>query len=474
MTKKYLLLSFCILVICVLIQPVTISAQSSIQVSVDQIVSYFPDKLIFQLTASSSSEIQSIKLLYRTNGATCQTAVAQQIVDFTPAKSVDTEWEWDFTLTGILPLGAEVYWQWSITTEDESSLLTDEESYQVIDPRHNWKQLTNGQVTLQWYDGDQSFGQSLMNIADQSLTRLANDAGVNPSGQIWITIYPTVSELLEVDIHTSEWAGGIAYPEYNSTIMAIGNDELDWAASVIPHELAHLVTDSVMFNCRGMWLPTWLSEGLAVYAEGNMPSYYTEIITNALEKGNLPPLRTLERGFSSNASEADRSYAHSGILVSFLIEQYGAKKMSGLLSSIKSGLMIDKALLAVYGKDTDGLEAEWRISLGYAPQPTQFPTSASRTRVPTLALWTSVVRPTLTPTPQPTTNPTTLLASDTPGPLPSFTLSSPVDDVVAEDVEQNPGSSTPLLIGIAVVVVLLATVLLVILVIVPRRRRRSP
>ena len=86
-------------------------------------------------------------------------------------------------------------------------------------------------------------GRSLVNIASQSLDRLASDAGVRPTGQIWITIYPTVEELQEVDIHTSEWAGGLAYTEYNSSIIAIGSDELTWASSVIPHEVAHLVTE---------------------------------------------------------------------------------------------------------------------------------------------------------------------------------------------------------------------------------------
>jgi hypothetical protein len=452
----------------------TVSAQSAITVSQNQVVSNFPSDLVFQLTASSSSKIQSVKLLYRTNGQSCQSAVAQQQPDFTPGNTVVTEWVWDFTLTGILPPGAEVYWQWNITTEDGGNLLTDEMSYQINDPRPNWKQLVSTQVTLQWYQGDQVFGQTLMDIANRSLTRLSSSAGVSPNGHIWITIYPNTNELLEVDIHVSEWAGGIAYPEYNSTIMAIGSNELEWAASVIPHELAHLVTDSVVFNCRGMWLPTWLSEGLAEYAEGTMDAYYNQIITNALDKGNLPPLRTLERGFSSNAAEADRSYAHSGIVVSYLIEQYGAEKMAELLSTIKSGLMIDKALLAVYGKDTDGLEAEWRISMGYAPQPTQVPTSASRTSVPTLALWTSVVRPSLTPTTQPTETPTVVHPTKTPEPLSSPTDSIPVDDVVAEDVSQNQGFSTPLLIGIIVAVVLLAVILIVSMVIIPKMRRKSP
>jgi hypothetical protein len=474
MTKKVIVLLFSILVICSLFQPAVVTGQSAIMVSQNQVVSDFPDHLVFQLTASSSSKIQSVKLLYHTNGLSCQPAVAQQNVDFTPGYTVDTQWIWDFTLTGILPPGAEIYWQWQISDASGNSLLTDEQNYLVNDPRHEWKQLTNGQVTLQWYTGDESFGQPMMNIATQSLTRLATSAGVSPSGQIWITIYPDTDELLQVDIHVSEWAGGICYPEYHSTIMAIGPGERDWAAMVIPHELAHVVTDAVVFNCKGIRLPTWLSEGLAVYAEQATDTYYEQIITNALDKGTLPPLRTLEGGLSSDPAAADRSYAHSWAVVNYLIQQYGAEKMAQLLSTIQGGQLIDKALMVVYGKDTDSLEAEWRISLGYAPQPNQVPTSASSTKVPTLALWTSVVRPTLTATPLPTLTPTVALPTQTPSPIASPTITAPVDEDVAEEIGTSPRLNTPLLAGIIVAVVFFALILIVTLVILPKIRRKEP
>ena len=38
------------------------------------------------------------------------------------------------------------------------------------------------------------------------------------------------------------------------------------------HELAHLLVEEVTFNCFG-GLPTWLDEGLAVYAEGSLPGF---------------------------------------------------------------------------------------------------------------------------------------------------------------------------------------------------------
>ncbi len=471
--KKLPTLFIVVMFIVSIMQPITALAQSSITITQNEIVSDFPRKLTFKLSASSVAEIQTVKLLYRTNGASCQPAVAQQEVDITPGRNVEAEWDWDFTMTGILPPGAEVYWQWKITDAGGNNLLSDEQTYQVNDTRRNWKTLNDGQVNLQWYEGNQSFGQSLMELATQSLTRLADNAGVEPGGLIWITIYPNVTELRAVDIHASEWAGGISYTEYNSTIMAIGPFELEWAASVIPHELAHLVTESVVFNCLGMWLPTWLGEGLAVYSEGDIPPAYTESVTNALERGDLPPLRTLERGFSSEAGEADRSYAHSGIMVTYLIDQYGAEKMAELLATIKSGQLIDKALFIVYGKNTDGLEADWRISLGYDPQPTQAPTSASRTSVPTMALWTSVVRPTFTLTSEPTITDTPVPPTAIPTALPSPTLSIPVDDVVGEATGNAAGISTGLLIGIIVGVILMIAILIIVIITVGKRRRSA-
>ena len=471
--KRLFILFVHLLILIFLLHPVTATANSSLNISEDKIVSDFPKKLTFKLSLSSSKQIREIKLLYRTNGAACQSSVARQAIEFTPAASVDVEWEWDFTRAGVLPPGAEIYWQWQITDADGDTQITDEQSYLVYDPRHTWNLLTSGQVNLQWYDGNASFGQTLVNIASQSLDRLAEDAGVRPIGQIWITIYPTVEELQEVDIHTSEWAGGLAYTEYNSSMIAIGSDELAWASSVIPHEVAHLVTESVIFNCKGVRLPTWLGEGLSMYAEGPINQIYIDLVTSALEKSDLPPLRTLDSGFSSISSEASLSYGHSGMMVTYLIDKYGAQKMADLLEAVKSGQVINKALQGVYGKDTDAMEAEWRISLGFEPQPTLVPTSSSKTAVPTLALWTSVVRPRATPTSLATDTPTLPPPTETPEPITSPTLIASSGSSSATDPVGSKGSSSAALIEIIIGSVVLIAIVGFTLFIIIKRRRNS-
>jgi hypothetical protein len=465
--KKHLYIFILFVILIELINPYSAAAQSAISINKDQIVSDFPNKLTFQLSASSSSDIQAIKLLYRTNGATCQSSIAQQSLNFTAAPTVDVQWDWDFTLTGVLPPGAEVYWQWEITDASGNKLITDEQSYLVNDPRHKWNLLTSGQVNLQWYEGNNAFGQTLLRIATQSLERMAKNAGISPTGQIWLTIYPTTEELLEVDIHASEWAGGIAYPEYNSTIMAIGEDQLTWAGSVIPHELAHLVTDAVVFNCKGIWLPTWLSEGLAVYAEGEISTDYHDMVIAALDANTLPPLRTLESGFSSVSEAANLAYAQSGMVATYMVDQYGSQKMSDLLASIQSGNLIDKALQAVYGKNTDGIEAEWRISLGYAPQPTQVSANTSRTTVPTLALWTSAAKASVTPTTPGTATPVPPI--ETPNPSPEPTIAATVTSITP-DPTSSKGIKSIYIVGIAIVTVILVAVAIIVLIIISRRK----
>jgi hypothetical protein len=449
-------------------------AQSSIFISKDSIEAYYPYGLFFNLSASSATEIEKVKLLYRTNGVTCQSSSAQHTMDITPATFVDVEWSWDFTQSGVLPPGAEIYWQWQIIGADGYVLLTDEQTFKVADDRHDWQKLTSGHVTVQWYQGSTSFGQGLLRLATQSLDRMASNAGVSPSGQIWLTIYPTAEEIRQVDISISEWAGGVAYPEYNSSIMAIAEQELDWANQIIPHELAHLVTDALTFNCLGMRLPTWLGEGLAVYAEGYTSQADHDLVINALNKNSLPPLRSLERGFSSNSGAAGLSYAQSGMVVTYLLSQYGSQLMSDLLASVQAGNRTDKALTMVYNKDTDGIDAEWRISLGYAPQPTLVPTSSSHTIVPTLALWTSSVKPSPSSTPPVTPASTIAPPTSTPLPAASPTPQDPHPAGNPADPLHNTAIISVYIVGFALVSAIFVVIVAIVLFIITRRRRSNP
>jgi hypothetical protein len=145
-------------------------------------------------------------------------------------------------------------------------------------------------------------------------------------------------------------------------VVSITASELDWAAEVIPHELAHLVVHQFTFSPYAD-LPTWLDEGLAMYAEGEMRPGYADILENAARSGNLITVRSLSSPFSVFGGEAELAYIQSYSLVEYLVENYGQQKMFDLLNTFKEGSGFDAALTRVYGFDTEGLDAKWRDSL---------------------------------------------------------------------------------------------------------------
>lgn len=415
--------------------PLATLAQGSIQVEEDRLAQNFPEGLDFHLKASSDQEIQKVLLLYGSEGRSCQSGGARQELEFDASPQVSLSWEWDFTLSGTLPPGAEVWWQWEITDAGGSTLLTEKQSVRLEDQRSDWRQVTQDDITVQWYEGSQAYGSQILNIARKSLARLEKEAGLRPEGEIWLTVYPTFEKLRQVQKVSAEWTGATAFPDHNAILLAIPQDAMNWAGEVIPHELAHLVSGATAFNCRGAWLPTWLEEGLAEYAAGPVSKENLARLEEADQADVLPALHSLERGFSAYSDEATLSYIQSASVIAYLLETYTPQKMQELIEVIKEGNRIDDALVEVYGIDTLGVDNDWRAAMGYNLLPEQSAATtakATATRIPTLALYTSAVRPTntatLTPSPIPTSTP-----------APSNTLGADA----ANQIEQTAAPATP-------------------------------
>lgn len=387
---------FIILLSClatILPTPAASAQTAPVEVTQNQIQVSFPETLTFQVKAEAASTITSLKLLYGSGARSCQNGQASLEPDFTPGQTIAAEWTWELKRSGALPIGAQVWWQWQFTLADGGSYTTPRQEVTIEDNRHTWNTLSQDGVTVYWYEGRASFGQYLLQVALDSLSRLELDMGVVSTNEITIIAYPTAEEVREALIVTSEWAGGVALPEYNATIVGIAPDELDWAAEVIPHELAHLVTSTRIFNCKGGRLNTWLNEGLAVYAEGPLSSLTRQSVLTSLDQASLPPLSSLANGFSAYGDEARLSYDQSALMIEYLLATYGPEQMDAFLSYIQSGLPVNTALVNAFGLDTAGLDAAWRTSLGYETvvdnsSPDAKPT---RTPIPTIALWTPAV-----------------------------------------------------------------------------------
>jgi hypothetical protein len=415
------------------------AAQTPVEVQADELLFNFPKGIIFHIEVKAQSKVEAVYLRYRTEGQTCNPSSARQAVKIEPGLEVDATWEWEFRRSGTLPPGTRLWWQWEVQTANGETVRTEVQTAQVEDQRHNWNYLSQDGVRVQWYAGPPAYGQALLDVAVESLARLQAELGMSPPDEIFLTVYPSFAEVKDAIYFTPEWTGGVAFSEQGGVIIGVPLESQGWAEEVIPHELAHLVVSRQVFNCKGISLPTWLNEGLAVLAEGPLQPGERQVVLDTLEQGRLPRLKTLESGFSAFGDDARLSYAQSSVMVEYLYQEYGPQGVADLLAAMQGGLRIDAALQQVTGLDTSGLDAHWRTSLGYAPPESEasptLPAAVTPTRVPTLALYTSVVQ--LSPTPTPTPSPT-----PEPSPSPSPT-STPEAAPLASSPTPTPPPAVP-------------------------------
>lgn len=399
------------------------AAQAAIAVTEDEASLFFPERVRFSLEAESTAEINRVTLLYGTNARACQASGARQSVEVDAGDDIEVEWEWEFRRSGPLPPGTRIWWQWEISDTAGNSHTTERQEITLEDGRNTWRSLSESGVTVFWTEGNQTFGRQMLNEATSSLSRLSRQAGITQPDDIQLWVYPTAADVRDAIVNVPEWTGGVAFPEYGVTVIGVAPGETDWAAEIIPHELTHLVIGIVTFNCRGVHLPTWLNEGLAVYSEGEASTQALTTLNSSLAGGRLPNLRSLASGFSAYSDSASLSYLQSGEVVRYLAETHGPEQLAALLAAMQGGLTIDPALEQVYGFDTNGLDAEWRTAQGFAPTPTSEADAAvsqsTPTLIPTLSLGGAPVLATVTPLPTNTPAPTAVPPTETATPEPA-------------------------------------------------------
>ena len=334
----------------------------------------FPTELTFNLRAESAADITQIFLRYKVDKITTVTVTSVVQLEFDPAPLVEASWTWKMKkMLGSLPPGTEIRYSWRIQDASGYQLETAWETVQFNDDSHPWDILTEDDVTLFWYEGRSSFAQELLDAANGALERLARDTGAYLEQPVAVYVYASSKELRDAVLYPQEWAGGLAFPAYGIIAIGVEPANLAWGKRAIAHEMAHLLTYQMTFNPYA-GIPTWLDEGLSMYAEGDLVSGYKSSLAKAISEDSLIPLRTLSSNFPVNYDEAILSYGESYSVVEFLIDGYGREKMLELLSIFKQGSSYDDALFQAYGFDTAGLEELWRLSLGMEPRPSPSPT----------------------------------------------------------------------------------------------------
>ena len=368
MIKKASVFALVVCLFLVLLSPGLVRAQGELTILDSWVQAEFPSRLNFNLSAESDVNITDIRLSYTVDRASFAQVTSEVYIKFAPSTTVDIGWTWDMRKTGGLPPGSGMEYWWTIEDAEGDKVETAPVQVQFEDTRYSWHSLTEGKVTIYWYEGEESFAQELMAAAQQALARLTKDTGAYLEKPAKLYTYADVRDLQGAMIHPREWTGGAAFTRYGIIAIGIAPGSLDWGKRAIAHELTHLVIHQMTLNPYNE-MPTWLDEGLAMHTEGPLEPEYIAFINKAIAEGSLISVRSLSSPFSAYAEQSILSYAQSYSLVDFLIDNYGQGKMLELLNTFREGSGYDAALEKVYGFDMDGLDALWRTHVTTPVQP---------------------------------------------------------------------------------------------------------
>ncbi len=371
-------------------------------VSNEAVVDY-PTEVRFRLEVDPELNISEAILTYDVDQVSCLDVSTQVPVDIENGAAA---WDWAMIRSGNPPPGVELWWEWTVTDDQGQTYRTPRQSLVFSDDRFQWQTVTEGNVTLHWYAGE-DVGPLLLDAAVEGLELLEQDMGIELQEDVEFYIYGSSDDMRDAVLYIQDWAGGVAFSEYNIILMGVPPSiASDWGRATIRHELAHLVLGQYGRSCVGGHRPTWLEEGLAMYAEGEPSTEVTEDLDLGLKENSFAPLRSLNGPFPAHGEEAGSAYSQSYSTIQFLRDEYGQENLRAFILLLAEGESTDDALERVYGVNVDGLEQEWRAWFG-APM---------RPMPPTPTPMSAAAIPTVEPLARPQTVPTPAAASESPAP----------------------------------------------------------
>ena len=122
--------------------------------------------------------------------------------------------------SGNPPPGATLRWHWTVTDVNGGETITPAQEFVFVDDRFDWRTVQSGDISMNWYEGD-DVGPVLLEAAVEGLARLENEMGIEMVSDINFYIYGDSAEMRDAVIFIQDWAGGVAFSEYNTILMGV-------------------------------------------------------------------------------------------------------------------------------------------------------------------------------------------------------------------------------------------------------------
>jgi hypothetical protein len=366
----------CILAwLCLLGQPLLASADDGLRAVDNTYKVQFGSSITFHLEIEADNDVAEVTLYYRREGegVTVMIPISASSSD----RSFHHTWELE---PGEVPVGERIEYEWRVVDTAGNELRTSPLELEYADDRFDWQRIAEDNVILFWYGTSEGEARGLLGYALESLARLQEEMGVVLKEPVRIYAYRSKSDMsLALPRQSDAYDDriltlGVVVDE--ATLLLLGPHSA--VAGTIAHELSHIVVGLATDNPYAA-IPRWLDEGLAMYAEGELPAGNRRALQSAIERDQLISVRSLS-GYTGDPTQVDLFYGEVYSLIDYLLQSYGADKMTQLLDAFTEGITQEEALQRVYGFGVDELDAHWRQSLGLEARGTPSPTTAVSSR----------------------------------------------------------------------------------------------
>jgi hypothetical protein len=181
-------------------------------------------------------------------------------------------------------------------------------------------------------------------------------------GTIKVQIANSQEEFLDLQPHQAhiDWAAGVAYAELKLIILRVDKDILLTIEETFEHEVSHIL----LLQAVKQRPPRWFIEGMAiVQARQNLIERFEKVAAATINDNALSLDRIAVR-FPDSPEGRALAYAQSGLFVSYLVNEFGHKKMARFVSALSGKSDFKQVFADVYGQSLDATETEWKETLG--------------------------------------------------------------------------------------------------------------
>lgn len=260
------------------------------------------------------------------------------------------------------PFAHTEYW-FRIVLKDGAEIESGRGSFDYIDNRYAWQTLQGHGFQVSWYEGDVTFGQEALNIAQAGMQSAQSYVPVDDPQLIRIYIYASAVDTQKaLQLSQQAWLAGHASPDLGVILISVppGDQQQLEFERQLPHEIVHLMQYAIVGEGYHS-MPVWLLEGTASLAELNPNPDYERVLKKAAAGDSLLPFSSLCSAFPREVSGAFLAYAESASFVRFLHENYGTSGLKDLMGQYKNGLGCEQGIQAAFGVSLRQLEYRWRL-----------------------------------------------------------------------------------------------------------------